>query len=434
MVEHSIHHWPLAVPTSARRLIPVLGLFAGLTLGRAQPVMAPDMAGLSAVAASKGIQIPNQLSMPSAARSVLAAAKEPANPPPFHLGPIEIRPQLMYRWSYGSGLQSRPGSQANTSIQEVSLGLSSQVIDGWTVAYSAIQSIYSDPQFSDSLNHSFQLNGGKEKQFSLGGWAMGFTQGFNSSFAPQIETGRQTKQQSVTSALTAAYPLNRVFSLALGVNQNLRFSKDQEGNAFEWSTMNWLNAQATTKVNAGIGFGLGTTDLERQPNNTYERLMVRAGWLISSKVGMDFSVGLESRDAGGGQGNSPGPLFNLGLSYKPFEQTSLQLSTSRSTEVSLFENRTSERTGWNLGLNQRFFGKLNFSATLGEQSTSYSLSTTSVTPTRDDKTQNFSLRLGLPFRRRGTIATSYTRMSNGTNVAGFGFSSNQFSLSIGYRY
>jgi hypothetical protein len=392
------------------------------------------MPNFSAIAAARGTQLPSQLSMPSAARSVLAAAKPPSDPPPFQFGPIEIRPYLMYRWSYGSGLQSRPGSQANTSIQEISLGLSSQLVEGWTIDYSAIQSIYSDPGFSDSLNHSFQLNGGKEKQFSLGGWAMGFTQGFNSSFAPQIETGRQTKQQSVTSGLTAAYPFNRVLSLALGVNQNLRFSKGQEGNAFEWSTMNWLNAQATTKLNAGIGFGLGTTDLESQPNNTYQRFMVRAGWLVSKKVGMDFSVGLESRDAGEAQGSSPGPLFNLGLSYRPFDYTSLQLSTSRSTEVSLFENRTSERTSWNLGLSQRLLGKLGFNAAVGEQRSSFSASSTTIAPARDDKTRNFSLGLGLPFRRRGSIAASYARTSNSTNLSGFGFSSNQYSLTIGFRY
>jgi hypothetical protein len=401
--------------------------------------MSSGMANLSAIASSQGVQIPNQLSMPSAARSVLSAAKAPADPPPFQFGPIEIRPQLMYRWSYGSGLQSRPGSQANTSIHEVSLGLSSQIVEGWTLAYSAIQSIYSDPQFSDALNHSFQLNGGKAKQFSLGGWAMGFTQGFNSSFAPQIETGRQTKQQNLTSGLTAAYPFNRVFSLALGVNQNLRFSKGQEGNAFEWSTLNWLNAQATTKVNAGIGFGLGTTDLENQPNNTFQRVMVRAGWMVSKKVGLDFSVGLDLRDAGdagtvGAGGSSPSPIFNVGLAYQPFDHTSLQLSTSRSTEVSLFENRTSDRTSWNMGINQRLLGKLGFNAAVGEQRSSFSASSTTIAPARDDKTRNFSVGLGLPFRRRGSIAASYARTSNATNLSGFGFSSNQYSLTIGFRY
>jgi hypothetical protein len=155
---------------ASRKTVPAtaVGLFAliaSVVSLQAQPVMAPALQDLAAIAASSGAKSPSQLSMPSAARKVLAAAKAPANPPPFQWGSLELRPHMDYRWRYGSGLQSRPGSQANTSIQDVSLGFSAQVVEGLSIDYTATQSIYSDPQFSDSLNHSFSLNGGKEKQF-----------------------------------------------------------------------------------------------------------------------------------------------------------------------------------------------------------------------------------------------------------------------------
>ena len=424
-------------PYSGRTLVCyVLGwpsLFILVTSLRAQPVMAPALQNLSALAAASGLQSPNQLSMPSASSSVLAPTKTSTNPAPINVGPIEIRPLFSYQLTYGSGLQFRPGSQANSTIQQISAGLSAKIAQGLTVDYAAIQSVYSDQQFSDALNHSFQINGGKEKSFSLGGWAMGFSQGYSSSFAPQIETARQTKQQSVTTGLTAAYPFNQVLSLALGVNQNLRFSSDV-GDAYEWTTMNWLNAQATAKVNAGIGVGLGIANLANQPNNSYQRFLARAGWKISKKVGLDFDAGLESRDSGGPAGAATTPIFNVSLGYKPFNYTSMRLSTSRSSEVSLFQNQTSNRKTWNLGLSQRLLGKLSFNASVGEQRSSFSSSSVTVAPGRNDVTQNFGLGLGVAFRQRGTIAASYARTKNETNFAGFGLNSNQYGLTIGFRY
>ncbi len=417
-----------------RRSLAWLGLFAGIAGLHAQPVMAPPLQDLAALAAASGLQSPNQMSLPSAMGSVLAPPKGPSNAAPFNFGSIEVRPHFSYGLTYGNGLQSRPGNQTNSTIQEISVGFSTKLVDGLTIEYSAIQSVYSDEQFSDSLNHSFQLNGGKEKKFNLGGWTMGFRQGFNTSFAPQIETGRQTKQQNATTGLTAAYPFNRVFSLALGANQNLRFTSEPTGDAFEWSSMNWLNAQATPKVNAGIGLGLGTIDLTVGPNQTYQRFMVRAGWALSKKVGLDFDAGLEARDSGGTAGSATNPTYNVSLAYRPFEFTALALSTGRGSSVSLYQNQTQESKTWNVSLSQRLLGKINFNASTGQSRSGFTASAVTLLPAREDVVKNFGLGLGVAFRRRGSISASYSRRSNGTNLAGFGFSSSQYGLTIGFRY
>jgi hypothetical protein len=412
----------------------VLALLAGIASLRAQPVMAPPLQDLSVLAAASGLESPNQLSMPSASGSVLAPPKGPSNAAPFNYGTFEIRPHFSYRLTYGNGLQFQPGTQGNTALQEISVGFSTKLADGLTVEYAAIQSLYSEPHFTDALNHSFSLNGGKEKRFSIGGWAMGFTQGFNTSFEPQIETGKQTKQQSALTGLSAAYPFARVFSLSLGVKQNLRFTSEPEGDAFEWSTMNWLNVQATSKVNAGIGLGLGTVDLTVGPNQTYQRFMARAGWKVSSKVGLDFDAGLEPRDSGGTAGAATNPIFNVNLAYRPFEYTSLALSASQTFGVSLFQNQTQQSKTWSVSLSQRLLGKVNFNASTGQSRSSFTASTLSLAPAREDVIKNLGLGIGVAFRRRGSISASYSRRSNGTNIGGFGFSSSQYGLTIGFRY
>src|SRR5882724_1992946 len=44
-------------------------------------------------------------------------------PQPFRFGPLTFRPHPYYRFEYGNGIQSGPGSQRDTIIQEVSPGI-----------------------------------------------------------------------------------------------------------------------------------------------------------------------------------------------------------------------------------------------------------------------------------------------------------------------
>jgi hypothetical protein len=162
--------------------------------------------------------------------------------------------------------------------------------------------------------------------------------------------------------------------------------------------------------------------------------MARAGWAVSKKVGLDFDAGLEARDSGGAAGAATNPIYNFSLAYRPFEYTALALSAGRSTGVSLFQNQTQESRTWSLSLSQRLLGKINFNVNTGQSRSSFTASTLTLGPSREDVVKNFGLGMGVAFRRRGTISASYSRRSNGTNLAGFGFNSSQYGLSIGFRY
>jgi hypothetical protein len=134
------------------------------------------------------------------------------------------------------------------------------------------------------------------------------------------------------------------------------------------------------------------------------------------------------------------PTFGVSMSYRPFETTTISLSASRSVSASsYFVNQVTETTGFNAGINQRLFRKLNLGLSGGYVNTGYkssiSIFGTSVSlASRDDNYSFFSASLSTTFLKRGTASLSYSRSQNSSSLGKFGYSSDQIGFQLGYSY
>jgi hypothetical protein len=357
-------------------------------------------------------------------------------------GPVALHPHLDYQFLYGNGIQSSPGQQQNTIVQQVSPGVLFNLGDHWTLDYTPTLSFYSSSSFQDTLDHSVQLGWGA----AYGDWFFSGSQSYASSSEPLVETAAQTDQENYSTALNASYQFNDKISLDMGLNQNFNYvgnggsptnSPQNLANSRSWSTMDWLNYEFWPRLNAGLGAGVGYTIQDGSPDSLYEQYQGRVNWRAADKVSFQLSGGLQDQQyLSGGAGDLVTPTFGATIQYQPFEQTRLSLSASRSLSASYFENQVTEDTQITADLNQRLLRKLQLDVGGSYGTSKYVASVvgSSAPPDRNDTSYSFNARLTRSLLKRGTVSIFYQYSDNSSSQSGFAYTSSQVGIEIGYRY
>jgi hypothetical protein len=374
----------------------------------------------------------------------LMPSPEPTTPGPSAIqqvldwGPVHLRPHLLYRVSYGDGLQSQPGQQQKTLINEFSPGMLADVGDHWHLDYTPTLRFYSSKQFRDETDHSANLTWGTIFQ----DWALGASQSYVSSSSPLVETASQTDTETFLTALNATWQLGSKVSLDVSVSQNFRYlgqtSVNGQGlsDSRTWSTTEGANYQLWPRLSVGIGATFTYDDIAIGTDMTSEQVNGRLNWTLGQKLTLSLSGGFEERQfLGTHLPDSTTPIFNASLIYQPFEQTVLTLTGSRSVTASYFQSQITEITGFTGTLQQRLFGKLGLAVTGGFTSTSYKSTFFGFfTVTREDDHSIVNVRLTYPFLKNATASIFYDWSDNSSSVNGFKYQSNQGGFELGYRF
>jgi hypothetical protein len=379
---------------------------------------------------------------------VFAPPPDTAPPLPLQLGPVTLHPHLDYQLSYGNGVQSAPGQPQNTIVNQISPGILFNLGDHWTLDYTPTLIYYSSSSFQNALNQSVQLSWGS----AFGNdWFMSGSQNYVSTSNPEVQTAAQTDQQTYATVLNASYQFNDKMSLDMGLNQNLEYVGNEENstnqleslaNSKSWSTLEWLNYQFWPRFNAGVGAGLGYNQQENSPDSIYEQYQGRVNWRATDKISFQLSGGLQDQQyLSGGAGDLLTPIFGGTIQYQPFEQTRLAVNASRTVSNSSFQNQVTVVTGITVDLNQRLLGRLNLDLSGGYSTTDYQSSAAGLSTSRNDDQFSFTARLSCPLFKRATVSVFYSYNDNTSSQSGFatagsgyGYTSSQGGLEIGYRY
>lgn len=349
---------------------------------------------------------------------------------PLRWGPLTLRPHFLYRFLYGNGIQSSPTQSVKTAIHQVAPGFLLEIGRHWTLDYTPTWTFYSKRLFRDTLDHAVTLTGGTAYE----NWILGLSQSYFSSTAPLVETGGQTSQETFSTALNASYRFSQQMLLELTANQDFIFPENFTSSR-EWSTMDWLDYQFWPRFNAAIGAGFGYVDVSTGSDMTYERGQGRIKWRATDKISFQVRGGMEDRQyLGTGGGDLVSPIFGALIQYQPFEVTKLSLNAERVVTPSYFRNQVTETTGFTGNLTQRLLKRFYLSLGGGYQTVRYVSSASGTAAGREDKYYSVGARLSTSFLKRGTIAALYQFSNNTSNTAGFGYTSNQVGLEVGYRF
>jgi hypothetical protein len=350
---------------------------------------------------------------------------------PFTWGPFELRPFATYRFTYGTGLNSQPGQEEPTALNEISPGalIRSEHV---SLTYSPTLNYYSSDAFEDSLDHDLSA----EAHYAIGDWNFSLSHHYEKSSPPLIETGAQTPQENHSTSLTTHYQHSDDISFDFTLLQQIQ-DTDELNSSKTWSLMNWVNYHYSDQTLFGIGLGPGYTKQEFGSDMTYQQLQGRIDWRPGLKLSVNLNGGGEFRQFDDENAeNQLSPIYGASILYTPIEPTTFSLSANRSVGAALVQAQTTESTVFSAGLRQRIVRNFFFDVFGSFSSTDYQNFTRDgdLTADRSDDVTSLSLTVSTTVLERGTASIFYERSQNDSSVEGYTFNSNQYGFQLGYRF
>jgi hypothetical protein len=351
-------------------------------------------------------------------------------------GGLFFHPHPLYRFSYGNGIQAQPGQQSQTAINEFAPGFLVGLGNHWSLDYTPTLRFYSNKLFRDTTDHAVALSGGT----TYADWTFGLSQSYVSSSEPLIETASQTDTATYSTGLNATWRMSTKTSLELGASQSFRYVAQgapgqQLSDSQSWQTLDWLNYQMWPRFDVAVGVGFGYDALKVSSDMTSEQLQGRINLRGSERLTFSLNAGLEDRQfLNSSQSASLTPIFSLTLAYHLFEPTTLSLIASRTVSPSYFQSQLTEATGFTCSVEQRLLRKLFLTLSGSYGNSTFQTTTAGLVVDREDNHTNIDLRLTYPFWKQGSASVFYDWSDNSSNQSGFGYTSNQVGLELGYRF
>ncbi len=407
-------------------------LFCVLAVARAmqaqQQVLAPPPENSATPPAVQEYET-NQVGAPLAEPIAAGVGTEPHW---LQWGPLTLHPHPLFRFLYGSGVQSAPGQSQNTAIEQFAPGVLFNIGSHWTLDYTPLFSWYSSSNFQNTIDENVMLNWGTTYQ----DWTLGFSQSYVANNAPLIQTGMQTKTEDYVTSAKATYQFSSRMSVDLSIVQNFSFAEGFTSTR-SWSTTDWLNYDTGERWDVGVGLGYEYDDVNPGPNAMDELVQGRVRWRTTDKISFALHGGVEVQQyLESGVGSLVTPVFGMSVQYKPVKTTTLSLTADRTIAPSLFQGQVTESTSVGISLNQQLLTRFHLTAGAVYGTTSY-LGTT-IIPTagtgRSDNYYSLNVRLGTAWLDHGTAAVFYQYSYNPSTEPGFSFSSSQVGAEIGYRF
>lgn len=356
--------------------------------------------------------------------------RPPAPTTPFTYGRLALYPRVSAAFSYSEGVLSELGRPTNSYISSVSAGFRFDAGRNWALDYGTGWTLYSSRRFKNSPNHNLTFTGALPFRV----WEGSFSQGYNYSRAPRIETGRQTERQTVTTSGTLARALGTKLTLQTGLSQSLSFISASP-DSYSWSSTNALQYSLGQTAYVGGMLTMSYVDVNPGVNMASVSPAGSFAWAVSPRLTMNLSAGTDYRWIFSRGVKSPSiPVFQAGGRYQLFDQTSFNASASRSINPSSFRNQLTDGLSVQLGFSQRLLGIIQITGSYGEQISGYNATRLGVESGRKDHAYFYALNAATTVLRRINVSVGFSATDNSSNRRGYGFNSRTYSVQGGFGF
>jgi hypothetical protein len=242
------------------------------------------------------------------------------------------------------------------------------------------------------------------------------------------DVGGPSRENTYTTTVNATYDLTGKLFLsgqagfAISDYATLISSQVTSGNIY-------INYVYNPKLVIGLGATGGVNSSDGQTSDeTFEQMNARANYIVSGKISLSLSGGLEFRQFGGG-GDSVSPVYEISGTYRPFENTVITIAGSRRT-VSSASLAGQDYTDTNISLtfSQRLFSRVSFSLGVGYQNLDYLSATNGASTTRSDDYFYIEPSIDVDITRYWSIGFYYLYRQDSSTLALFSFYDNQFGV------
>jgi hypothetical protein len=295
--------------------------------------------------------------------------------------------------------------------------------------YTAILLGFSQNSALDTVNH----DGRFDARWERGKFSVGANVEFVKSLTPDADPGRLVILKSLSAALTARYQFGPRTSAGLGF-YNVRNNPegvvvtDAYASTVQWRGEGFLDYNATSRVQVGLGLAGGVLEVDPGFNQTFERVLLRASYFHSQKLDAEFRGGVEFR-----QSVQPGdrtyPVFDFRARWTPVSGTRVGLNAFRNVNKSIFAPQLDfTLTGVSLTLERLMHAGLILSLNGGYQVANY------IGEERTDHYVFVGPGLSYPLGKWGSIGVTYEYQRNNSTRDTSRFVDNRVAVEMTVRY
>ena len=190
------------------------------------------------------------------------------------------------------------------------------------------------------------------------------------------------------------------------------------------------------KVSVGVGgtFGYNWVD-DPTPNQAFEQVNLRLNYEVTAKLGLYASGGVEFRQFDGDRSTYVTPVFELGVSYYPFEGTTFTLAAGRRIYNSGFEPGQDFTNTYVVGrLQQRLLHRLYLGLAVGYENADYFAADDNVNAPRNDDYWFIEPSLDVLITRWLSAGVYYLHREDNSNADFFSFDDNQVGVRATVRF
>ena len=246
----------------------------------------------------------------------------------------------------------------------------SQMVDSTNyifVHYVPSVTLFADHSSENSFDHDLTLAG----QYEWKRLTIGLKARFQTLNLPDVDLSERVERHLFTGALTSKYDYSAKTSFELNYFNYVRDYAGERVDTVENRWQAWVNYQVRPKITLGAGFTYGRVNLSSGPDQHYEQLLVRLRYRATEKIRFDLTAGGELRDIHGATNRTNG-IFSLGVSYAPFDGTTVFLQGYRRTVTSASSPPANYTvTGVEAQFRQRFLRRFYFVIAAGYQNVDY---------------------------------------------------------------
>jgi hypothetical protein len=190
------------------------------------------------------------------------------------------------------------------------------------------------------------------------------------------------------------------------------------------------------KVSVGVGgtFGYNWVD-DPTPNQSFEQVNGRINYEVTAKLGLYASAGVEFRQFDGDRSTYTTPVFEVGLTYYPFDGSTLTLAAGRRIYNSGFEPGQDFANTYVVGrFQQRLFHRLYFGLAAGYENADYFAADDNVNATRNDDYWFIEPSLDVLITRWLSAGVYYLHREDNSNFDFNSFDDNQVGVRATVRF
>lgn len=382
----------------------------------------------------------------------------------LHWKMFNLHPRLATSVTYDDNITLQETNALEDITWIVSPGISAVAGDP-TTGFSKLFSVAYDASVLTFLRHNeFNAVDHVAKISGLLPFAkltLGASAGFQRLSTPQIDLGIRVQRTLYTAAATSRYEISPKTSAEVNGGYNRTDYSDRRLiGSEEWFNQNWINNQVSSKINLGLGLGAGYLTQDRGPTQTYERVLLRAIYVLTGKLDLTASAGVELRQyqsfdnlvglVSGFPTNTTititnitekaasriSPIFDIGANYRPREGTAIRIELFRRDQNSpTVAGYNYIRTGVSISVQQRFWER--FSASFGGtfENSSYHAELRNQNLDREDYYYALSAGLNALITQRWVAGLMVQRRSSDSNERdGTIFDNNQVALQTSYSF